>query len=147
MLGLSKKTPWLLVHKGTIPTERPPLVGEVSANFLRIEGVTWSTQWIPTAVNIGFLDRGRYFSIQVAPQLSSWGWMDPVPEPLLLRKSGSTGNRRVDSVVKHISGRIAPESKLSWISHVFLEKVANTITNTKCTPLIALSSFINHHAT
>jgi hypothetical protein len=27
------KTPWLLVCKRTIPTERPPLVGEVSANF------------------------------------------------------------------------------------------------------------------
>jgi hypothetical protein len=28
-----KQTPWLLVRKRTIPTERPPLVGEVSANF------------------------------------------------------------------------------------------------------------------
>jgi hypothetical protein len=28
-----KKTPWLLVRKRTMPTERPPLVGEVSANF------------------------------------------------------------------------------------------------------------------
>jgi hypothetical protein len=27
------KTPWLLVRKRTIPTERPPLVSEVSANF------------------------------------------------------------------------------------------------------------------
>jgi hypothetical protein len=27
------KTPWLLVRKRIIPTERPPLVGEVSANF------------------------------------------------------------------------------------------------------------------
>jgi hypothetical protein len=27
------KTPGVLVHKRTIPTERPPLVGEVSANF------------------------------------------------------------------------------------------------------------------
>jgi hypothetical protein len=27
------KTPWLLVRKRTIPSERPPLVGEVSANF------------------------------------------------------------------------------------------------------------------
>ena len=27
-----------LVRERTIPTERPPLVGEVSANFLRIEG-------------------------------------------------------------------------------------------------------------
>jgi hypothetical protein len=28
-------------------------------------------QRIPTAVNLGFLDRSRYFFIQVAPQLSS----------------------------------------------------------------------------
>ena len=27
-----------LVRERTIPTERPPPVGEVSANFLRIEG-------------------------------------------------------------------------------------------------------------
>jgi hypothetical protein len=30
---------------------------------------------------------------ETAPQLSSWGWVDPVPDPLLLRKSGSAGNR------------------------------------------------------
>jgi hypothetical protein len=41
------------------PTERPPLVGEVSAKFLRVEGVVWSEQRIPTAVNLGFLDRSR----------------------------------------------------------------------------------------
>jgi hypothetical protein len=86
-------TPWPLVRKRTIPTERPPLVGEVSANFLRIEGVMWSAQRIPTAVNIGFQDRSRYFSIQVALQLSSQGWVNSVPDPLLLRKSGSAGNR------------------------------------------------------
>jgi hypothetical protein len=28
-----KKTPWLVVRKRTIPTEQPPLVSEVSANF------------------------------------------------------------------------------------------------------------------
>ena len=28
----------VLVRERTIPTERPPPVGEVSANFLRIEG-------------------------------------------------------------------------------------------------------------
>jgi hypothetical protein len=77
-------------------TERPPLVGEVRANFLRIEGVAWSAQRIPTAVNLGFVDRSRYFSIQVAPQLSSRGWVDPVPDPLLLRKSASAGNRTRD---------------------------------------------------
>jgi hypothetical protein len=62
-----------LVRKRTIPTERPPLVGEASANFLRVEGVAWSAQRIPTAVNLGFLDRSRYFFIQVSPQLSSRG--------------------------------------------------------------------------
>jgi hypothetical protein len=38
-----------------------------------------------------FLDRSRYFFFQVAPQLYSRGWEDPVPDPLLLRKSGSAG--------------------------------------------------------
>jgi hypothetical protein len=41
--------------------------------FLRAEGVAWSAQPIPTAVNLGFLDWSRYFFIQVAPQLSSRG--------------------------------------------------------------------------
>jgi hypothetical protein len=41
---------------------------------------------------LDFLDRSRYFFIQVAPQLYSRGWVDPVPDPLLLRKSGSAGN-------------------------------------------------------
>ena len=85
-----------LVRERTIPTERPPPVGAVSANFCGWRGVTWSAQRIPTAVNICFLDRSRYFFIQVAPQLTSWGWVNPVPDPLLLRKSGSAGNRTRD---------------------------------------------------
>jgi hypothetical protein len=56
-----------IVRKRTIPTERPPLVGEVSANF------AWSAQRIPTFVNLSFLDRSRYLFIQVTPQLSSRG--------------------------------------------------------------------------
>jgi hypothetical protein len=40
-----------------------------------------------------FLDRSRYSFFQVAPQLYSRGWVDPVPDPLLVRKSGSAGNR------------------------------------------------------
>jgi hypothetical protein len=42
------------VRKRTIPAERPPLVSEVSANFLRIEGATWSAWRIPTAVFSAF---------------------------------------------------------------------------------------------
>jgi hypothetical protein len=42
---------------------------------------------------LGFLDRSRYFFFQAAPQLYSRGHVDPVPDLLLLRKSGNTGNR------------------------------------------------------
>jgi hypothetical protein len=47
----------------------------------------------PMAVIWSFLNWSLYFFIQVAPHLSSRGWMDPVPDPLLLRKPGSAGNR------------------------------------------------------
>jgi hypothetical protein len=42
---------------------------------------------------LSFLDRSHYFFFQVAPKLYSRGWVDPVPDPLLLRKSGSAENR------------------------------------------------------
>jgi hypothetical protein len=42
------------VWERTIPTERPPLVGEVIANFLRIEGTMWSAWRIPMAVFLIF---------------------------------------------------------------------------------------------
>jgi hypothetical protein len=70
--------------------------GTSACRRLRIEGVAWSAQRISTAVILGFLDPGRYFSIQVAPQLSSRGWVDHVPDPLFLRKSGSAGSRTRD---------------------------------------------------
>jgi hypothetical protein len=54
----------------------------------------------PRPLNICFLDLEELLIfIQVAPQLTSRdsrGWVDPVPDPLLLRKSGSTGNRNRD---------------------------------------------------
>jgi hypothetical protein len=42
---------------------------------MRIEGVAWSAQRIPAAINLSFQNRSRYFFIQVAPQLSSRGWV------------------------------------------------------------------------
>jgi hypothetical protein len=52
----------------------------------------------PQSFNLRFLDRSRYYR-EIAPQLSSRGWVDPVPDPLLLRKkSGSAGNRTQTSV-------------------------------------------------
>jgi hypothetical protein len=55
----------------------------------------WSTQRITMAVNFGFLERNSYF-LQIAHQLSSRGWVDLVPDPLLLRKFDSDGNRTRD---------------------------------------------------
>jgi hypothetical protein len=55
-----------LVRERTMPTERPPLVGEVMPTFSRIEGVAWSAQRIPPVVSLGFLDRNRYYFFQVA---------------------------------------------------------------------------------
>jgi hypothetical protein len=47
----------------------------------------------PNGRIIGFQKRSRYFFFQIAPQLYSRGCVDPVRDPLLLRKSGSSGNR------------------------------------------------------
>jgi hypothetical protein len=46
----------------------------------------------PYGRTLGFLDRSRYFFFKVAPQLYSRGWVDPVPNPLLLRECRSARN-------------------------------------------------------
>jgi hypothetical protein len=60
--------------------------------LFRIEGATWSA-WHPYGRILDFLDQNRYSFFQVVPQLYPWGWVDPVPDQLLVRKSGSGGNR------------------------------------------------------
>jgi hypothetical protein len=59
---------------------------------LRVEGVTWSAKLICTTVNLGLLDRSHcILFFQIAPQLSSRGWMDHGSDPLLLKNySGRT---------------------------------------------------------
>jgi hypothetical protein len=58
----------------------------------------------PYSCILKFLDWSHYYFIQVAPQLQSWGCVSPVPDSLLLRKSGSAGNRT------QISGSVARSS-------------------------------------
>jgi hypothetical protein len=49
------------------------------------------------AVNLDILGpKPLLFHSSSSSQLSSWGWVDPVPDPLFLRKSGSAGNRTWD---------------------------------------------------
>jgi hypothetical protein len=58
-----------------------------------------------------FLDRSRYFFFQVAPQLYSQGRVDPVPDPLLLKKCGRAGNRtRTSESVARNSDRYTTEA-------------------------------------
>jgi hypothetical protein len=81
------------VRERSIPTERPPLVGEVNANFCGQRVSRGQRNGSPRRI-VGFLDRNRYYFFQVAPQLYTRGWVDPVPDQRqLLRKSGSHGNR------------------------------------------------------
>jgi hypothetical protein len=47
----------------------------------------------PYGRNLDFLDLSRYYFFHVAPQLYSRDRVDPVSDPLLLRKSGSVGKR------------------------------------------------------
>jgi hypothetical protein len=57
------QTPWPLVRKGTIPTERSPLVDEIIANF--VDRLSRGQRGgFPTAVNLSFLDRSRYFTFK-----------------------------------------------------------------------------------
>jgi hypothetical protein len=79
---------WVLER--TIPTERSPFVSEISANF--------SGERVPRDQRDGSLRPYSRISrqepvlfYQAAPRLYSRGWVDPVPDPLLL--SGSAGNR------------------------------------------------------
>jgi hypothetical protein len=80
------------VRERTILTELPPLIGEVSVNFAD-RGSHVVSVTVPYGRILGFLDRSRYFFFQAAPQLYSGDRVDPVPDPLLLRKSGSAKNR------------------------------------------------------
>jgi hypothetical protein len=86
----TKKTPWpdsateLCVYR---PSNR-----RLSAKFVptfadRVVNVT-----DPYGRILAFLDRSCYLFFRLAPQLYSEGWVHPVPNPLLLRISGSAGN-------------------------------------------------------
>jgi hypothetical protein len=64
---------------------------------------------------LGFIDRSLNFFFQVASQLYSRGWMGPVPDPLLLRKSGGAENRTRDLWVcsQEHNGSLRPYSRIS----------------------------------
>jgi hypothetical protein len=77
-------------------TERPPLVAEVSANFCWWRVSRGQRNGSARPLISIFKTRSRYFSIQIAPQLSSRGWVDPVSDTLLLKNLVAQGNRIQD---------------------------------------------------
>jgi hypothetical protein len=78
---------------------------------------------------LDFLDWRRYFFFQVTPQLYSRGWVDPVPDPLLLSKYGSAGNRtrtaglptvyRIQKLKQFCQGQ-------QWSVELFMENIKYT---------------------
>jgi hypothetical protein len=104
------------VRKGTIPTERPPLVSEVSANLFAVRGchvVSMTNRYdrIP-----GFLYRSRYYLFQLAPQLYSRGWVDPVPDPLLFFCSAGIGGYKTEDKL-HLEVREQERSNTTDLRH------------------------------
>jgi hypothetical protein len=67
----------------------------------------------PTVVNLSFLDRSRYFSFKYLLTYPLKGWVDPVPDPLLLRKSGIAWNRTRDHR-DHRGGRTKVKHGEKW---------------------------------
>jgi hypothetical protein len=59
------KTPWLLIRKRNIPTERPPLIGQFLLPTFADRGVSRGQRGGSlTALNLSFLDRNGYFSFK-----------------------------------------------------------------------------------
>jgi hypothetical protein len=68
----NKKNSVALIRKRTMPTERPPFVGEVVPTFAD-RGCCVVSATEPPGRSLDFPDRARYYFFQVAPQLSSRG--------------------------------------------------------------------------
>ena len=53
---------------------------------MAVQSILWLAKRYPSNLISVFLTGFRYFSYQVATQLSSQGWVDPVPDPILPEK-------------------------------------------------------------
>ena len=53
---------------------------------MTVQRALWLANRLSLYLNFSFLNRIHYFSYQVATQLSSRGWVDPVPDPILPEK-------------------------------------------------------------
>jgi hypothetical protein len=97
----------ILIFRESVHESQSNYPTESASELYRQSDRRLSAKWLPTFEDrgchvvsvmdpygriLGFLDRSRYFFYQVAPQLYSRSWVDPVPDPLSFF-SGSAGNR------------------------------------------------------
>ena len=60
---------------------------------IAVQGALWLAKRLSLNLNFSFLNRISLLLIQLATQSSSWGWVDPVPDPTLPEKFlGYSGN-------------------------------------------------------
>ena len=53
---------------------------------MAVQGALWLAKHLSLNLNFCFLNRILLLLNQVATQLSSWGWVDPIPDPILPEK-------------------------------------------------------------
>ena len=53
---------------------------------MAVQGALWLAKRYPSTLISVFLTEFRYFSHQATSQFASRGWVDPVPDPILLEK-------------------------------------------------------------
>ena len=53
---------------------------------MAVQGALWLAKRYPSTIISVFLTGFRHFSYQSATQLASRGWVDPVPDPIVLAK-------------------------------------------------------------
>jgi hypothetical protein len=81
----------------------------------------------PLGCILGFLDQSRYFFSQVAPQLCSRGRAGPVPDPLLLRKSGNAFSFHTNNLMPYTRKQNV-ERYLAYTLIIFWAITKNTAT-------------------
>jgi hypothetical protein len=68
---------------------------------------------LPTVVNLDFLDQSHYSFFQAAPHLPSQVLVEPIPDPLLLRKSGRVSDLTWDLWIR--GQELWPQAHIIWI--------------------------------
>jgi hypothetical protein len=104
-----------LVREQTIPSDRS-LSAKLVPNFVD-RGCRMVSTTDPHGRILGFLCQSHYF-FQVAPQLYSRGWVNPVPDPLLLRKYGSARNQTRDLCI--CSQELWPPQRQSLFFYIYI---------------------------